>query len=316
MEIELLGAAGPLGWPQRGCRCASCARLRTAGVVHPPLRLLIDGLPPERHVLRQVPGGVDVRTPAGGRMLITAEPGGRPEPDPGVAYDAVLLDPAGAPEHLGLLRRVGAVTPATRVLAGHLDHRLPGPAELERRARWWPDPPAAPHRTLVLGGTRSGKSAEAELRLLACPDVTYVATGTVPDGSDPDWHARVTAHRDRRPEWWRTLETTALTEVLGGAAGTTLLIDGLGGWLAAVLDDTGGWDDPAPARARIDELVEAWRRTPAHVVAVSDEVGLSLLAQTAAGRRFQDLLGDLNRRLAAESEEAVLVVAGRVMELP
>ncbi|MFC7732990.1 bifunctional adenosylcobinamide kinase/adenosylcobinamide-phosphate guanylyltransferase [Actinomadura keratinilytica] len=66
---------------------------------------------------------------------------------------------------------------------------------------------------------------------------------------------------------------------------------------------------------RLDELVEAWRGASAHVVAVSDEVGLSPVPATASGRAFRDLLGRLNQRLAAESEEAALVVAGRVVEL-
>ncbi|HKB31872.1 MAG TPA: bifunctional adenosylcobinamide kinase/adenosylcobinamide-phosphate guanylyltransferase, partial [Streptosporangiaceae bacterium] len=35
-----------------------------------------------------------------------------------------------------------------------------------------------------------------------------------------------------------------------------------------------------------------------------------------SGRRFRDELGRLNQLLAAESEEAVLVVAGRVLSLP
>jgi adenosylcobinamide kinase/adenosylcobinamide-phosphate guanylyltransferase len=48
---------------------------------------------------------------------------------------------------------------------------------------------------------------------------------------------------------------------------------------------------------------------------VSDEVGLSLVPTTASGRAFRDVLGLVNQRLAAESEEAALVVAGRVMEL-
>jgi adenosylcobinamide kinase/adenosylcobinamide-phosphate guanylyltransferase len=51
------------------------------------------------------------------------------------------------------------------------------------------------------------------------------------------------------------------------------------------------------------------------VVAVSDEVGLGVVPGTASGRLFRDELGRLNQALAAESEEAELVVAGQVIPL-
>ncbi|MBR7678684.1 bifunctional adenosylcobinamide kinase/adenosylcobinamide-phosphate guanylyltransferase, partial [Streptomyces daliensis] len=56
------------------------------------------------------------------------------------------------------------------------------------------DVPDVPRRTLVLGGARSGKSAEAERRLATFPDVVYVATGGTRAG-DAEWAARVAAHR-------------------------------------------------------------------------------------------------------------------------
>jgi adenosylcobinamide kinase/adenosylcobinamide-phosphate guanylyltransferase len=37
---------------------------------------------------------------------------------------------------------------------------------------------------------------------------------------------------------------------------------------------------------------------------------------SSGGRAFRDVLGRLNQRLAAESEETVLVIAGRAMDLP
>jgi adenosylcobinamide kinase/adenosylcobinamide-phosphate guanylyltransferase len=61
--------------------------------------------------------------------------------------------------------------------------------------------------------------------------------------------------------------------------------------------------------------VSAWRRAGAYVVAVSDETGLGVVPATPAGRLFRDELGRLNRALAAESEEAELIVAGRVLSL-
>jgi adenosylcobinamide kinase/adenosylcobinamide-phosphate guanylyltransferase len=173
---------------------------------------------------------------------------------------------------------------------------------------------------LVLGGARSGKSAEAELRLAAEPDVAYIAAGAASaPGDDPEWAARVAAHRARRPSWWRTTETKDLTGTLREARGA-VLIDGIGTWLAAVMDECGAWTgEPGAAgrlAARIDDLIVSWRQTRARVVAVSDETGWGIVPQTAAGRQFRDELGRLNQLLAAESEEAVLVVAGRVLALP
>jgi len=49
---------------------------------------------------------------------------------------------------------------------------------------------------------------------------------------------------------------------------------------------------------------------------VSDEVGSSVHPPTRAGRLFRDQLGWLNQRLAAESEETVLMIAGRALTLP
>jgi adenosylcobinamide kinase/adenosylcobinamide-phosphate guanylyltransferase len=180
-----------------------------------------------------------------------------------------------------------------------------------------PGPPG-PWRVLVLGGARSGKSQEAELRLAGEPAVTYVAAGPAVTG-DAEWAARVAAHRARRPAWWRTAETTDLAGALGETRGA-LLIDGIGTWLAAVMDETGAWDGSAAAAARLAGraagLIGAWRQTRARVVAVSDETGLGVVPGTPAGRLFRDELGRLNQVLAAESEEAELVVAGRVIPLP
>ncbi|WP_258571726.1 bifunctional adenosylcobinamide kinase/adenosylcobinamide-phosphate guanylyltransferase [Actinomadura parmotrematis] len=270
----------------------------------------VEGVPLERLPRRDVPGGFRATAPGGGRLLVAGGPGARPEPVAGTVYDAVLLDLAAAPDHLGLLRRRGAVSAATDVRDLHGALR---PAELERRLRLWRPAPDAPHRTLLLGGSRSGKSAEAELRLAAEPHVTYLATG--PDGAgDAEWAARVAAHRARRPAWWDTVETADAAAVLASHRGT-LLLDGVGTWLAAAMDRTRAWDDPDALAPCVDELVDAWRATAARVVAVTDEVGLSLVPGTRAGRLFRDALGTVNQRLAAHAEDAALVVAGRVLEL-
>jgi adenosylcobinamide kinase / adenosylcobinamide-phosphate guanylyltransferase len=50
--------------------------------------------------------------------------------------------------------------------------------------------------------------------------------------------------------------------------------------------------------------------TPAHVVAVSDEVGLGVVPETRSGRLFRDTLGAVNQRLAGTADEVWFVVAG------
>jgi adenosylcobinamide kinase / adenosylcobinamide-phosphate guanylyltransferase len=361
MRVVIVGTGGAAGWPEPGCRCASCHRQLLDGSARGQSTIVVDnvmriegatiGPVPAGYRVRQLAGGWDVTGPDGGRLLYAARPGAVPVPPEGTAaYDIALLDLLGEPAQLGLLRARGLITARTQTAVAFADHRVPSEGELKRRCglwgvalprdgdavttarseerKLWPRV-GGPWRVLVLGGARSGKSEQAELRLAGEPDVTYVATGPSGDAGsagDPEWAARVAAHRARRPHWWRTVETTDLAGVLRAARGA-VLIDGIGTWLAAVMDECGAWDGPTEAAGRpgtgaegglaerIAGLVGAWRQTGAHVVAVSDETGLGVVPGTRAGRLFRDELGRLNRLLAAESEETELVVAGRILPL-
>ena len=157
--------------------------------------------------------------------------------------------------------------------------------------------------TLVLGGVRSGKSELAERLAGRHGPVTYVATG--PSGAGMD--ERIAAHRARRPTDWATVEVAgaALVDVIVSASAGTLLVDSLGTWVAGHADLV----------VHSAALVNALTACAADVVLVSDEVGLSVHPETALGRRFQDVLGSLNRSVAAVADRAVLVVAGRIVEL-
>lgn len=173
-------------------------------------------------------------------------------------------------------------------------------------------------RTLVLGGVRSGKSRYAEALLRGRAGVTYVAPGPVPDGSDPEWSARIAAHRQRRPGGWVTLETADLVGAIEQARGP-VLVDCLGTWLTRLVDDLDGWERPretsAALAAPVQQLVRAWRASAVDLVAVTNEVGLGVVPATASGRLFRDELGRLNALLSAASDRVALVVAGRVLDL-
>ena len=65
----------------------------------------------------------------------------------------------------------------------------------------------------------------------------------------------------------------------------------------------------------IDALAEAWRTTGRRVVAVTNEVGQGVVPDTAAGRRFRDVMGRLNTAVAAVTEDVLWCTAGRVTRL-
>ncbi|WP_033284164.1 bifunctional adenosylcobinamide kinase/adenosylcobinamide-phosphate guanylyltransferase [Streptomyces sp. NRRL F-525] len=292
-----------------------------------------------RAVAMDAPGtGYAVTGPDGQRVLYLP-PGGAPaglEEGAVPSYDMVLADVVGRPDALAKLRAVGAMGPATDVIAVHLDHDVAPGAELARRlaavgARAVPDGttltvgvyedvPDVPRRTLVLGGARSGKSVEAERRLEAFPDVLYVATGGSRNG-DTEWSARVSAHRERRPGSWRTAETCDLVPLLA-EDGPPLLVDCLSLWLTDAMDSVGAWDDTEwgdggekRLRERVRELTAAVRATRRTLVAVSNEVGSGIVPATASGRRYRDELGRLNAAIAGECEHVLLVVAGQALAL-
>ena len=229
------------------------------------------------------------------------------------------------------LRAINACTETTQSIAIHLSHHNPPSDELARVLR-----PLGvrivddgtvidsrgprPVRHLVTGGARSGKSHFAESLVADAQEVAYVATGGArPD--DREWQERVSAHRARRPQHWRTIETTDLATTLRDApAQSSVLVDCLTLWLTAVIDRADGWAHPdrisASVEFAVDELLDALEACEADVVLVTNEVGMGIVPETVAGRRFRDELGRTNTRVADVCHEVTFVVAGRPLSLP
>lgn len=159
--------------------------------------------------------------------------------------------------------------------------------------------------TLVIGGTRSGKSAHAErLALATGGQVRYVATADPDDQSMAD---RIGRHRARRPASWETVDAgDALADAI--APGCVSLIDGLGVWIAGALDRNGGG-----VADELERVIERSRQ--ADVIVVAEEAGQGLLPLDAVSRRWLDQLGEAVQRLSAEADRVEYVVAGRPLSL-
>jgi len=162
---------------------------------------------------------------------------------------------------------------------------------------------------LVLGGSRSGKSAFAE-RLLGqlCASRVYVATAEARDG---EMAARIAEHQESRGSGWRTIE--APLDPVGAIGslsdGEGILLDCLTLWLSNQLEAG------ADLEFETGRLLDGLSGISEPVVMVSNEIGMGLVPDTALGRSFRDAQGRLNQRAAEAADLVVFVAAGLPMVL-
>ncbi len=160
----------------------------------------------------------------------------------------------------------------------------------------------------MLGGARSGKSRYAESLVMALPSPwLYVATA---EARDSEMAERVAVHQGRRgPSWTTVAAPRDIAGALAANATTPALVDCLTLWLSNVLLADADVD------AEIEHLDGALARAAAPIVMVANEVGFGIVPDNALGRRFRDLQGLLNQRIAARADRVVLVVAGLPLTL-
>jgi adenosylcobinamide kinase/adenosylcobinamide-phosphate guanylyltransferase len=167
---------------------------------------------------------------------------------------------------------------------------------------------------LITGGGRSGKSRHA-LRLAETLPAPRLFLATCPPVDD-EMRRRIERHRAARdPEFWETLEEPVdLARALRDSAGfRTILVDCLTLWVNNLLweaeqrgEDLG---DEDVARA-CDEVARAAAALDAAVLFVTNEVGSGIIPENAPTRRFRDLAGRANQRIADAADQVVLMVCG------
>ncbi len=159
---------------------------------------------------------------------------------------------------------------------------------------------------LISGGQKSGKSRYAEQRALALStQPAYLATSRV---WDDDFAQRIARHQAQRDARWVNLEQE-IDLAAHGFSGEVMVLDCITLWLTNLFTDC-AYDGDAT-------LLEAQTRwaafaacTPQTVIAVGNEIGWSLHAETQMGRHFVDLHGSFMQWVAAQAVEVVLMVAG------
>jgi adenosylcobinamide kinase/adenosylcobinamide-phosphate guanylyltransferase len=156
--------------------------------------------------------------------------------------------------------------------------------------------------TLVIGGARSGKSHYGERLITALPPPwTYVATAEAGDG---EMAARIGAHRARRGTDWQTVEVPRDLAAALKTCRMPVLVDCLTLWLSNLMLADADIDAEMTCLEAVLDAVGA------PVVLVANEVGSGIVPDHPLGRRFRDLQGILNQRIAARADRVVFMVAG------
>ncbi|CAH0526120.1 bifunctional adenosylcobinamide kinase/adenosylcobinamide-phosphate guanylyltransferase [Vibrio hippocampi] len=179
---------------------------------------------------------------------------------------------------------------------------------------------------LVLGGARSGKSRYAEsvvnqalqqqVELGSCPDSKkhYVATA---EAFDDEMRQRIQHHQRSRDSLWQQWQTPLelAQQLKQFDAKDIVLIDCLTLWMNNQIFYAGESCNDELLECKVQQLVEALLECKAHVVLVSNEVGLGVVPLGKVSRLFVDNAGRMNQRLASIADKVVFVAAGLPMTL-
>lgn len=182
---------------------------------------------------------------------------------------------------------------------------------------------------LILGGARSGKSSYGEKLASSIPGkIAYLATAKI---TDREMEKRIAAHRKRRPEEWTTFELgdnslekkdiEKIIQDIDRQNCSTVLIDCITNMLFRLLDDY-KLDQLETISNKLETEIEKKvleffkffidliRSTGLNVIIISNEIGMGVVPAFPLGRIFRDLMGMINKDMAAGSDEVYFFIAG------
>ena len=163
-------------------------------------------------------------------------------------------------------------------------------------------------KILITGGVRSGKSRFA---LLLAKEFTqpkiFLATA---QAFDDEIKKRIGRHQEERDENFSTLEEPLyLSKALASAApNSVIVIDCLTLWLNNLFFHFK--EDEIRVMEQIDLFIKSLENATSHVIIISNESGWGIIPTNQLSRQFIERMGFLNQRIAAISDEVILIAAG------
>lgn len=162
----------------------------------------------------------------------------------------------------------------------------------------------------ITGGARSGKSSFAlnEALKVSGPKA-YIATA---QALDNEMKERIRKHKDERNADWDTFEEAfKITEIISDADTkyNVVVLDCLTLWLSNLI--CGNMDCNKEIENLIAALKDSRQKTNnSKLFIVSNEVGMGIVPENELARKFRDMAGFLNQKVAEIADEVFLVTAG------
>jgi len=164
-----------------------------------------------------------------------------------------------------------------------------------------------PETVLITGGARSGKSSFAIECVSRFARKGFLATAVA---CDDEMRDRIRRHREERDASFVTMEESYdLAESIEKLAQSVdcIVVDCITVWLSTVLYRHRNMEGPFPP---VEDFLDFLRNTPCPLFVVTNEVGMGIVPGNEIARRFRDLAGTVNRRIAACADTVVFMVSG------
>ncbi len=162
---------------------------------------------------------------------------------------------------------------------------------------------------LITGGARSGKSSFAlEKALKHSGKRVFVATALA---LDEEMKERIRKHREERGEDFATIEEPL--DIISCLKGVNedvavVVVDCLTVWLGNLFHQSG--ENAKAVSQQVDLLCNGLTTIESELILVTNEVGFGIIPENRIARRYRDMLGFLNRKIAAQAAEVYCCLCG------
>ena len=166
---------------------------------------------------------------------------------------------------------------------------------------------------LITGGCRSGKSRFAlDYANQHFLKKLYLATC---EALDEEMAQRIEHHKKMRgPEWQTIEESIAIVNEIReyGDKVEVILLDCITLWLSNLLMK---WNSDSRIMDEVNRFIDLIQQSQTSLIIVSNEVGMGIVPADPLSRRFRDLSGMINQRIAEVVDTVIYMVSGIPMFL-